>query len=230
MYAVLAIDIETSGFEPPAVPIEFGSCGLFEEGGLDLPTSFLMNIKPDAEPNYSAIAVHHITDDMLVGAKNRDEAVDAMREAMAGAPFVAAHKASFEMQWLKHLTPARWICTWKVACCLYPDLKEHNLQFLRYALKLDCDPELAMPPHRAAPDAYVCARLLQHFVHKGLTFANMAQLSAKPCLLPFITFGNHIGERWYDVPRSYLEWVEKNIKDDEDIQFTVKRWLYERRT
>ena len=113
-----------------------------------------------------------------------------------------------------------------MACHVFSDLSEHNLQYLRYALSLGADPALAMPPHRAGPDAYVCALLLDRFIGNGLTLEQMADISDKPCLLPFVTFGKHVGARWSEIPRSYMEWCEKNITDDEDIQHTVKHWLW----
>ena len=39
-------------------------------------------------------------------------------------------------------------------------LDGYKLQELRYSLKLQVIPELAMPPHRALPDAYLCGELL----------------------------------------------------------------------
>lgn len=235
----LCIDIETTGLErPEAWPIEFGfavvaagDSGMTEWQLAEI-GSELLNVQPGKPIPAESKAVHHITEDMLAQLGiNRDAAVELITGRLASAPYIAAHVAKFEHKFLSYFAPdsARWICTWKVACQHYPDLKQHDLQFLRYALDLDCDPVLAMPPHRAAPDAYVCAALLMHFLQSGLTLDQMADISAKPCRLPWVTFGKHAGQRWAEVPTGYLEWCDKHITDDEDVAYTVREEIWARR-
>lgn len=229
------IDLETTGLEPPAYPIEFGCCDVrLDPLDVGFAESFLFNPKPGEKIPSSAMAVHHITNEMLAepDVLGRDLAVEKITEALGEPAVVAivAHQARFERQWLNAMTGKPWICTWKVACNQFPDLAEHNLQFIRYEFGLDKQlPEgeshhYLMPPHRAAPDALLCALLVAHFLAHGITVQQMIEISGRPCLLPRVTFGKHIGQKWHEVPSSYLDWVIKNIQDDEDVQFTARYW------
>lgn len=237
-HKIRAIDIETTGMEPPAYPIEFAQADLCYEDSrewiLGDASSFLMNPKPGEKIPSSAKAVHHITDDMLKepSVKTRDEAVKLIEHALQNAGVIAAHQARFEKQWLQYLAgEVPWICTWKVACTRYPNMESHSLQFLRYEFDLDSrwvEPGEANPlnpAHRALPDALACVMLVERFLSDGITVEEMIDISWRPCLLPKVTFGKHINEKWHDVPTSYLDWTIKNITDDEDIQHTAKYWF-----
>lgn len=238
--AALCIDVETTGLEPPeAWPVEFASHmiapGPSSMTGWELdekPLSWLLNIRPGKPIPPEAKAIHHITDEMIAeSGLSRERAVEVITNALSSAPFIAAHNAAFEKKFVGYFAPdkAQWICTWKVACKSLPDQKQHDLQFLRYALDLPADPAIASPPHRAGPDAYLCALLLQFFLDLGLTLSEMADISSKPCLLPWVTFGQHHGKRWADVPTGYLEWAEKHITDNPDVAYTVKEEIWRRR-
>ena len=233
-----AVDIETTGFEPPAYPIEFGWCDvqIAENGRAEaaVPDSFLFDPKPGEKIPPAAMAIHHITNEMMVGAIGRDAAIARLTELLTGADILVAHQARFEKQWLAGLTERPWVCTWKVACTRFPDLVSHGLQELRYEFALDSflpdyrnseglSPSL-MPPHRAGPDAAACALLVGYFLKVGISVEDMLAISAKPCLLPRVTFGKHYGEKWHDIPSSYMDWVMKNMKDDEDVVYTARYW------
>lgn len=228
------IDLETTGLEPPAYPIEFGWCDVrIDPLDVGFADSFLFDPKPGEKIPSSAMAVHHITDAMLKddGVLGRDAAVATITDLLgdAGVRAIVAHQARFERQWLNAMTGKPWICTWKVACAKAPDLPEHGLQFLRYELNLDValpagESDQLMPPHRAGPDALACALLVAHFLQSGITVSEMVEISSRPCLLPRVTFGKHIGQKWHEIPSSYLDWVIKNITDDEDVQHTARYW------
>ena len=59
-----------------------------------------------------------------------------------------------------------------------------------------------MPPHRAGPDAYVTAKILERM----LAIATLDQLVAWTCepkSLPKMPFGKHKNARWADIPADY---------------------------
>lgn len=233
------IDLETTGMEPPAYPIEVGLCDLIvKESGerlvVEAVQSWLMNPKPGEKIPSEAKAVHHITEAMIdltaPDVLNREQAIEKLTYQLSGESgptAIVAHQAKFERQWLDGLADKPWICTWKVACNKFPDLPAHSLQVLRYEFNLDAGAvsEWMTPAHRAGPDAYCCARLIEYFLAYGITVREMLEISKRPCLLPRVTFGKHIGQKWHEVPSSYLDWCLKNIKDDEDIQHTAGYWL-----
>ena len=122
---IRVVDLETTGFEPPAAVCELGWCDLFhfQEAWHISPAANLL-VDPEHPIPPETSAVHHIVDADVAGAPNFSEASRAAffdEDRMQTADFVlAAHNARFERQWL---TPevtgeASWICTYK--CALRP--------------------------------------------------------------------------------------------------------------
>lgn len=110
---------------------------------------------------------------------------------------------------------------------VWPDAPSHANQVLRYWLGDVAEPLLAMPPHRAAPDAYVTAHILVH----ALAYASindMVSWTSGPALLPAVTFGKHRGARWQDVPWDYLDWIVRKSDLDEDTKFTARHEIKRR--
>jgi exodeoxyribonuclease X len=170
------------------------------------------------------MAVHHITDRMVGGATG---SIDVL-----GQPdYFAAHNADFERQFFAALVPM--ICTYKVALRVWPDAPSHSLQFLRYYLSFHPDDEspFCALPHRAGPDAYLCAVLLQRIFAEGsCSIEDMVRWSSGPALLPRVTFGKHKGAKWDEVPNDYLDWVVNKSDLDRDIKANAKHHLKVRAT
>ena len=222
---VRCLDIETLGLNPEDGICEIGWCDILTAEGVPMvitgPQSILINPGYPIPPATSA--VHHIVDADVSGAPSL---ADAMAIACEGADVFAAHNAAFERGFLPSLNDRRWICSYKCAVTIAPDAPEHKLQTLRYWAKLDVDPILASPPHRAGPDAYVCAALLVRMMAK-MSVDEMIDVSSRPVLLPKVHFGQHAKKPWSEVPLSYLEWIISKSKDpwDPDVLHTAKHWL-----
>ena len=230
---IRCIDLETLGLQADDGICELGWCDVVvgDNGAGEIvepPRSVLINPGKPIPP--SASAVHHIVDADVAGAATLEDAVRDItcdEAAMRGEVVLCAHNARFEQQFIKDET-MRWICSYKVAVTLAPNAPEHKLQTLRYWAKLAVDPALANPPHRAAADAYICAALVVRLLSK-MTLEQMIEVSAKPVLLPRFTFGKHAMQPLNVVPDSYLQWVIGNIDDDEDVLYTAKTNLAQRR-
>lgn len=127
---------------------------------------------PGRPMSLDTIAVHHMLDRLVADAPFwRDIAASVLRPS-DGVVALAAHRASFEQ---RYCTPrftgaATWICTWKCALRLWPDLQRFFNQMLRYQrMPEGLVQELGLPAHRAMPDAYVTAHHLRetklsHFI------------------------------------------------------------------
>lgn len=196
---IRAIDFETTGIPTEAdkhAIVEIGWCDL-EDGEVGIPDAILCN--PGRPIPHEAMAVHHITDADVDGATG---SLDVL-----GTPdYFAAHFADFERQFF--VTEVPFIDTYKVALRLWPDASSHSLQFLRYHLALPVIQTNAMPPHRAAPDAYLCAVLMNRIMETDRDkLDEMVRWSSGPALLPRVNFGKHKGAKWEDVPLDYLDWV-----------------------
>lgn len=216
---IRCIDFETTGIPTPEdrhAIVEIGWCDL-EDGAVTLPDAVLCD--PGRSIPHEAMAVHHITDDDVAGATG---SLDVL-----GAPeYFAAHSADYERQFFETTVP--FICTYKVALRLWPDAPHHGLQFLRYHLGLTAPAHVAMPPHRAGPDAYLCAVLLQRiFAEDRATIEDMVRWSDGPALLPRLPLGKHRGEKWEDVPTDYLDWILRSDLD-RDMKANARHHLKKR--
>ncbi|MGS1095827.1 exonuclease domain-containing protein [Aquamicrobium terrae] len=226
------IDFETTGApteEERHAVCEVGFCDVVQSGGswtVGDVTSMLVN--PRRPVDIEARAVHHITDVELEAAPDVTVGFRALMEGMDPSCMAfAAHNADFERQFFGGGDIA-WICTLKAAYRIFPDAPRHSNQVLRYFLGIDLDEALAMPPHRAGPDAYVTAHLLVRILETGIDPAELVRWSNGPALLPKVNFGKHKGCRWEDVPTDYLEWIAFKSDMDRDVKANAKHWLKQR--
>lgn len=222
-------DAETCGLPPSDgqvveigwTDISLNASGLWQIGQ---PNSMLVN--PGRSIPAVASAVHHLIDDDVKDAPYLNEALVTSKIVRDDVFAYIAHRAKFEQAVLP-LGDVKWICSWKIAITLAPNAPSHSLQALRYFLKLDVDRNLASPPHRAGADTYVTAALIARALTK-MTPEQMVEISAGPILLPKWSFGKFMGQPFEVADSGYLEWVLKNIKDDEDVCHSARHHLAER--
>lgn len=219
------IDIETTGMEPTDEVIEIGLTDVLWDVGaktstVGAPRSTLYGSAAPLGPEVKA--VHHITDEMIAGRPlclQRDLHHVAAGEGLPEAPlFLVAHNWSFEGQWFtpEILGATRAICTYKVALRLWGDAPGHGNQTLRYWLGLDLPEALAMPPHRAAPDAYVTAHILARMLQE-VSVKEMVAWTLMPRFYATCPIGKHKGSAWSSVPHDYLTWMLRQQDMEADI-------------
>jgi exodeoxyribonuclease X len=228
------IDIETTGMAPPAEIIEFGRTDVVSEADgwrIERPMARLYRPLHGIPPE--TMAVHHITEADF-GAETPVCTVDLLHKAVWGGTMpsvLVAHNCSFERMFIPdtltdHLPR---ICTLKVALRIWPDAPGHSNQVLRYWRALRLDQALSMPPHRAAPDAWVTANLLVEML-KEATIEQMVAWTLEPKLLPRVTFGKHRGLSWAEVPLDYLQWMTGQKDMDPDSVWCAKQEIDRRKT
>lgn len=240
-HVLTVLDIETTGLEPPAEVIEVGwQDVILEDGAARLGNrgSRLFDAERGIPPE--TMAIHHLTPAMiagkpLFGAHDLEELLhgDNGQAANDGAPpdALAAHNAAFEALWF---TPALigqtpLICTMKAAYRVWPDAPGHSNSVLRYWLGLDLDEALAMPPHRAAPDAFVTANILIALFAAGCTGKDMASWSREPALLPRCPIGKFRGQPWAKVEQGFLTWMTNQETMEADLRWNAESELRRRR-
>ncbi len=175
-----------------------------------------------------ASAIHHLIDSDLVGAKPIEQAIEPFK----GADAYVAHNCAFERSFLERFfDDVLWVCTYKCALRLWPDLPSHSNQALRYHLGL-INPfginRATLAPHRAASDAIVTAAIFFE-IARHAKWPDLVQWSYEPALMTYVRFGMHRGERFDAVPVDYLQWVVEGNHDlSEDTRFSARYWLERR--
>lgn len=209
MSRILSIDLETTG-----IPTDDDAHAVVEIGWCEIPSiswgETLVN--PGRKIPFEAMAVHHITDDMVSSSPSFEW---AWEKRVPGADILIAHNADYERKFIK--TDIPFICTYKVALRVWPDMPSHSLQYLRYALGLPVSVEISMP-HRAGPDAYVCALLFEKILAQADApdVETMIRWSNGHPLLPRCPLFKHKGKKWADVPSDYLDWIANKPNDISD--------------
>ncbi|MGE3278516.1 MAG: exonuclease domain-containing protein [Candidatus Altimarinota bacterium] len=198
--------------------------------------------KPPVPISLLAMAVHHITEEMVadkpsfVGSQFRERLIALLPEHI-----LVAHWAPFEMRIMKNegVEVCQWIDTLRVARHLI-DSEYYHLQYLRYFLKL----KIEAVAHRAEGDVEVLEKLFE--VLKRLTrekfetddeentLKKMMELSQTPVILKQVPFGRHKGKPFEQVveeDRVALEQIraEELAKpahsQREDLVHTLDHWL-----
>jgi len=225
------IDFETTDLDPAAADvIEVGWVDVRSDGQMTRPRSMLC--RPAHPISVEAMAAHHLSEQQVERGVRKQDWQDALTD---GKPVAyVAHHAAFEASFWPD-APAPWICTYKAALRLWPEAPRHTNQVLRYFLLLDAmagfDPTLAMPPHRAGPDAYVTAWIFSTMLALEGGEHRLKRLLAwtrEPGLLPRVLFGKHRLARWSEVPVDYLQWIMRQTDMDEDVRFTATQELQRR--
>lgn len=232
MTILRVIDLETTGTAPPAEVIEFGRTDVIVgDGAVEVRRPLSRLFKPLHGIPPETMAVHHITE-----ANFTDDTpvctLEGLRLAVWGGrspDVLVAHSCEFERQFVtEEATDALpWICTYKVALHVWPEAPRHSNQVLRYWRGLDLDPALAMPPHRAGPDAWVTAHILAELL-KETSVDQMIDWTNEPKLLPRMPFGKHRGLLWPDIPLDYLRWMVGSSGMEQDIVWNASGELLRR--
>ena len=222
------IDFETTGFEPPeAEVVEVGITDLIldqDGSSVSETTSVLCGAERPCPP--AVRAVHHIQPHELEGRPVFMPEI--MVASLSQAEAWVAHNCAFEQKFLPAIVtgPVPWICTYKVAVRLFPDLASHSNFALYYHFVdeglIEADMERAQPAHRAGPDTYVTARNLQVMLEMA-TIEQMIEWTKMPRLISVLQFGKHKGMKLAEVPYDYLSWLAFKSDMDEDTKWNARQ-------
>ena len=197
-------------------------------GAVSKPESRLVN--PGLPISPEARGVHHISEGMLDGALYPEEAFQILMAGMEPGDLFCAHKADFEQTFFAGGAHA-WICTMICAKHLWEDAPSYSNQTLRYWLGIEDElewPDLAMPPHRAAPDAYITAHILSRMILMKHP-STLVQLTNTMVLQKTVRFGENYGRPWSDMDFGFLDWcVNKARHIDAESKHAARHWLNQR--
>ncbi len=221
---VRVIDLETGGNGPNDV-CEIG----WQDVSLEPDGRWIVNdergalmVNPGRPISPETMAIHHILDEHVSGAAFWKEIAPAVLRPSGRIDALAAHHAAFEQ---RYCTPRltgglRWICTWKCALRVWPDLPRFSNQMLRYQrMPQGLIHEIGLPAHRGMPDAYVTAHHLRDLLN-ATSLDQLLAWSDEPGLLPRVPAGPDRGKGW---GRLSMEALKEFLHDrDVDIRFSAE--------
>ncbi|MBS0623208.1 MAG: DUF3820 family protein [Verrucomicrobia bacterium] len=176
-------------------------------------TSFCQLVNPQIDIPQEATAIHGITNEMVAQAPTFADIGKAFMEFCGeGAVLVAHNNDNFDRHFLEQeakrhgLTLPNWsmVDSLKWARKYRPDLPKHNLQFLRQIFGI-----AENQAHRALDDVMVLYQVFSILID-DLSIQTVIELlqdtATHSNVLPF---GKHQGKTLSEVPRDYLQWLEK---------------------
>lgn len=228
MPIVRVIDFETTGMEPPAEVIEVGWCDIQNEGAgwvVQTPWSQMCGVK-SIPPEVRA--VHHIRLEDVAGSPSFTTDDIWMRAEIHKVDIVAAHNLEFEAKFYG-TAKLPVLCTYKAALRVWPHAPSHSNGALHYWLEDQgviprLDEAFSMPPHRAAPDAYVTAHILIALLEEA-TAKQMVAWTKEPRLLPTCPLGKFRGKPWPEVESGFLNWMLQQPTMEDDLKWNARREL-----
>lgn len=220
---LMVLDCETTGIEDDAKVVEIAGIPLTIEPGM---TKFLRGapvetlVHPGIPIPPTASAIHHITDADVRNAPSFEDAI----HLFAGADVYVAHHAEFDRKHVGRLGD-KWICTRKCAYVEWEDAPSYGNQALSCWLGTPRPPAGCGHAHRALYDDYTTLGIFELLHERGWTIDRMIEVSNKPLLLRSFDFGKHAGVPVRKVPRSYVEWMDRQPDWDPDVRHTINHIL-----
>jgi exodeoxyribonuclease X len=225
---IRVIDIETTGLDPATdAIIEIASVDMVRGGGITNAVDTLVRAGQPIPPGASAI--HHIIDEDLKDAPLLPDVIDRFR----GADAYVAHNCEFEDSFFtaQGIALGPWICTYKCALRVWPELDGHSNQELRYALGRATPfpgfDRSSISPHRAAFDVIVTAAIFEELIKKA-RWSELLQWSAETALYTKFHFGKYRGRRYDEIATTdpdYLRWIIEKSELEDGIKHSARYWL-----
>lgn len=227
---IRVIDLETAGNGASDVcEIGWQDVALTNEGCWALTSERgALFVNPGRPITADTMAIHHILDEQVAGAPFWKDVAPSVLRPYGGVAALAAHRAAFEQRYCTtRLTGGLpWICTWKCALRIWPELPRFSNQMLRYLrMPEGLVHEIGLPAHRAMPDAYVTAHHLRDMLNAA-SLEDLLAWSAEPGLLPRVPAGPDRGKGW---DRLSTEALIGYLQDrDSDVRFSAQTELNKR--
>lgn len=214
-------DCETTGVSPSDRMVEVAWLLMNEDFKILDEGHSLIN--PERPIPAGASAVHGITMKDVESAPTADEYFyDVLGNKLGSVDAIfTAHNAPFDMRYLGPYLPdaTPQMCTLRLARKLYPDVDNHKLGTLVYALGLDVDKSRF---HSADGDMIILMSLLGKMTEDfGYTLWDLFEAANTPIQMTKMTFGKHKGTPLKDLPPSYVTWLLKLDNLDPDLRASL---------
>jgi DNA polymerase-3 subunit epsilon/exodeoxyribonuclease X len=228
---LIYLDLETTGLEESDRICAIGM--LINEKGHWQTKDAL--IKPPRKISPEAMALHHITNEMVKASPsfNKSEAAAFLQEHNSVENTLVAHNAGFDLAMLAKeglFWKGGIIDTLKCSRHLIDEIDSFSLQYLRYELGLyryeaeeATNLGVSIGAHRPLSDAFH-VMLLHRYLNETAKDERLYELTVEPALIKRFNFGKYKGHYLEEVAiqdAGYLHWMlEQNI--DEDLQYSIE--------
>lgn len=236
---VCYLDIETTGLEKKD---RICSVGLIVDDGETIETYYSL-VNPQKKVPPEAMAVHHITNEMLKDTPPFEETAVAgiLQKINSAGTILIGHNLAFDLEMLfkEGITwQGGMIDTLKCVKHLLGNEIEHfSLQYLRYELRLYREEAavaetmgIALCAHHALSDA-LHTMLLHRYLGEMADEARLMELTTEHALIHKLPFGKYGGKFIEEIARrdpGYLEWMLRGLPDlDEDLRYSIEYYLNE---
>ena len=221
MAQYLLADVETTGVGTTDKIVEVA--WLLMDGDFKTLDEGHSLINPQRPIPAGASAVHGITTKDVENAPTADEYFyDVLGNKLGSVDAIfTAHNSAFDFRYLGPYLPEATpqMCTLRLARKLYPDVDNHKLGTLVYALELDVDKSRF---HSADGDMIILMSLLGKMTEDfGYTLWDLFEAANTPIQMTKMTFGKHKGVPLKDLPASYVSWLLKLDNLDPDLRASL---------
>ncbi len=218
---IIFYDTETTGLRP-------GKDRIIEIAAYNSRTeeSFVQFVNPGIPIPAESIAISGITDAMVAEAGSFAE-VGAQFIQFCGeeAVLIAHNNDAFDQPFIEQearlsgltLPSWRYIDSLKWARKFRPDLPKHSLQALRELFGIP-----ANQAHRALDDVKVLHEMFSMLTDDLSAQQILELMNAAPRGIVRMPFGKHQGKPLTEVPKDYVQWLEKNGAFDKSENLSLK--------
>lgn len=188
-------------------------------------------IDPQCPIPETAIAIHHITQEMVTGQPLIANVLPEILE-LIGTHIIVGHGVAFDIDLLataaeKHQIPCKirnnlYVDTLRLAR-LYGESPINSLEHLRKHFNIPQE-----GAHRAMNDVIVNREVFKQLVKKFNTTEQMFDSLSRPIQMANMPLGKHKGRLFKEIPLQYLQWMA-NKEFDQDLLYSIHTELKRRR-
>ncbi len=235
---LIYFDLETTGLEKNDRICAVG-CIADDEGTVTTQSEL---IKPPKKIRPDAMAVHHLTNEMVKEAPpfQKSSLIKWLEKHNNTDNVLVSHNIEFDLMMLQKegfVWQGGVIDTLKCTKHLIREIDRFALQYLRYELGLyKTEREgaeklgISLQAHSALSDAFH-VMLLHHYLRDMANDEELQELSLQQALVNKLNFGKYKGQFIEEVALrdpGYLEWMLNNMFDmDSDLRYSVKYYMKE---
>jgi len=197
----------------------------------DILDQFEALVDPEMTIPEDAIAIHHITQEMVAGKPALKEILPQVLDFVGDHPIIG-HSISFDIDILREsadrlgvthkLQKPLFFDTLRLAR-LYAQSPTNSLDMLRRHFNIEAE-----GAHRAMGDVMVNVQVFKRLTRDYNTLEELIKVLSKPIQMKHMPLGKHKGRLVKDIPLQYLLWAARQDYD-QDLLFTLRSEINRRK-